>query len=392
MVVAGSLLVVVAALVALLLLYGSQQLATLLGRMLPRINLGFYHFDLGGVVRAGAAAALHAVEAVLDAAAGPIVAVILAPAYVVNHLFDLTRAALIEAATTADWVVDTYVPRVAGGIRSLMSAVQVNLQNLIAATAAQVRSYAAGLVDDLRTLLSAVETNLANAITAGDAAVVALMSRVQVNLANLIGAGVAGARAYALALVTDLHGVLSRVQVDLTDRIAAATDSAATDLAHAVTTVERDIVTAADAATAGAVGIISTDIEHAAATVWADLDAAVTGAAGVAAGDFPDVMAWIKSIPLTAVTDIAGVTALSTATAGALTRYLEECGMPNCRNLSKIGRDLQGLFDLLEGGAFLALLAAMIADPKGMAAEVNNVLGPVADGIANGARDLLGVG
>ncbi len=112
---------------------------------------------------------------------------------------------------------------------------------------------------------------------------------------------------------------------------------------------------------------------------------------GVAATDFPDITAWLKGISTTAATDIAGVTALSVATAGTLARYLERCGMPNCRNLSKIGRDLQDLFALIEGGSFLALIAYMISDPEGAAREAQSVLGPVVDDIGNGIRDLIGV-
>lgn len=391
MVVAGSLAVVLIALFALLLLYGGQTLATLLSRMIPSINLGFYHVNLGALVKTGATAALHAVESLFDAAVGPVVAVITAPAYVFNWTLDQVGAAIAEAVTTARWLVTSYVPRVAAGIRALMSAVQTNLVNLIAATAAQVRNYAAGLVSDLHALLSAVQTNLAAAITAGDAAVVALMSRVQVNLQNLIAATGQQAADYARALVADTQRWVGGQIAALDARINATAATAATDLGAAVGQVERDITAAANAATAGAIGIISTDIEHAAAAAWGDLDAAVSGAINVAAGDFADVVARLRAISLADVTDIAGVTALSTAVAGALTRYLEECGMPNCRNLSGVGRALQDLFALFEGGAFLALLAAMIADPKGMAAEVESVLGPIAGGIADTARGLLDV-
>jgi hypothetical protein len=118
---------------------------------------------------------------------------------------------------------------------------------------------------------------------------------------------------------------------------------------------------------------------------------AAGGAVDAAEGALTDVVAGVRAIAGANVTDLAGVGALAGATALTLTRFLRECGIPNCRNLGKVGRDLQGLFAFAEDGALLGLLAAMITDPAGTATEVENVLGPVARGAVTATRETIGV-
>jgi len=68
---------------------------------------------------------------------------------------------------------------------------------------------------------------------------------------------------------------------------------------------------------------------------------------------------------------------------------MRECGVPNCRNLSSLGRELHQLLDDLAGGALLALFAALISDPQGTAHWLTDNVGGVVEDAVTGARDLL---
>lgn len=387
----GVLAAVVIGLVVLLLLHGAQYIANWLGELLPTINLGISKIHLGNVVRTGAIYALSKVQDAFDSALQPALNLILAPVYIAKNLVANIINTVQEAAGTAAWIVLAFIPRELSRVRSYVRA---KVAGGLATAEAYTRRYLSYAERYTRTYVAA-------AIKAAVHDVTALSARVESYVRHLladIAAGVSRAEqyarryvlayyGYALTHIAELRAELRRdvaVIGNTTTALGVTITRTAAGLTAAIAQAETTAVTAAATA-------ITTDIEHVTHAVWIDLDDAVSAAVGVAATDFPDITAWLRDISTTAATDIAGVTALSVATAGTLARYLEQCGMPNCRNLSKFGRDLQDLFRLFEGGTFLAVLAEMIADPEGAARDVESVVGPIASGVADTARSLLGV-
>jgi hypothetical protein len=69
--------------------------------------------------------------------------------------------------------------------------------------------------------------------------------------------------------------------------------------------------------------------------------------------------------------------------------YLRECGVPNCVNLSQLGKDLQALLGLVEDASFLALIVDLIHNPAEGADIVNTVFGPVLNDALSDAKELL---
>src|SRR6266702_2344491 len=101
------------------------------------------------------------------------------------------------------------------------------------------------------------------------------------------------------------------------------------------------------------VGIFSTDLGKVAAAEWVKITDDVAALEGVIATDLPDIAALARAIPRAIPRELADVIAGGLAVDALAIRYLRECGIPNCKNLHGFGKDLQGLFKLAEGAAFL---------------------------------------
>lgn len=199
------------------------------------------------------------------------------------------------------------------------------------------------------------------------------------------------AQAVVGAAVTDLDGLVSSAITTADAYATSLFNRVETDLANGIATAQ----TYTQTALAGVAGVITTDIDNAISGaisgIWADVDTATQAAIGVIGTDLPDIAAGLKAIPRAIPADIAGVSALTGATAWALSRYLEECGIPNCRNLSAVGRDLQDLFAIVGDASFLTFLLALIRDPGNAAATIDDAFGDaVSTGISE-VRSLIGV-
>lgn len=388
----GLLAAVVIGLVVLLVFHGAQYLADWLSHALPTINLGIKKIDLGAVVRAGAILALTKVQDAFDSALQPALNLILAPVYIAKNLVGNIISAVQEAAGTAAWIVLTFVPREIGRTRTWVVGEVTAAKAWAGAYTRRYLGYAEKYTRDY-------VGRAIRAATGGLAGLRALLLSYVSHLLADIAAAVSKAEAWAGAYTRRYYAYamshIAALQAELRRDVAIIGNTTAAlgaTITRTAAGLSAAIVKAETSAITGAVGAIDTGIADAAHVTWGALDTAVADVTGVLATDFPDITAWVKDIPKAAVGDIAGVTTLSIATAGILARYLEKCGAPNCRNLSKIGRDLQDLFAFAEGGALLGLLGELIADPVGGARLVHDDLyGPVA-GLAQDAANLLGVG
>lgn len=126
-------------------------------------------------------------------------------------------------------------------------------------------------------------------------------------------------------------------------------------------------------------GALVTDIEHA----WPIVIAGIDDVIDAAAGEFSDVVGDLRNITRSLPRDLPAAIAATTAIAIPLLRLAKDCTMPNCRNLSQIGRDLQAMFAIIEGGAVIALLAEAVNNPEGLAntleTALNAILGPAVE-------------
>jgi hypothetical protein len=344
------------------------------------------------MIETGLNTALAVLRAYLDDAAAPIAKVIAYPVTAARTMLEQIALALSETSTALIVIKRTFVPHLiavaVASLRALMSAVQLNLEHLISAVEtvlladiAAARDYALRLARSVevwaQALISAVETRLLNLISAVEAHVLAVISAVETRLLDLIATQVAALIGRIAALQTWTAAQVQHALAFTAQRFAQA---------------EADIITAERAAVAQSIALVDGAVTRGLSDVWGDVTAAVAGAEGVIASDFPDILAGLRAIPRAIPADVAGEAVLAGAGVIALTRYLEQCGIPNCRNLSKYGRDLRDLLGLIEGADFLAWLLELAHDPAGAAREVDGVLGGITRPIAAEARSLFGVG
>lgn len=384
-----ALTAIMAALLALLILWGVVVIVRAIAKIIPDSGFpgaGALHSLLVNLAQA----AMAAVQWVMADFIRPVIDFVLAPVY---RFLDFMRGLATFASTMADswdWLLNelyrdfgkakdwaTHEAKVAEGWA--LDKIHA-LHDLLHAGILAARALAAHLVH-----AAVVELHLA--IHAVKAQLYDSLHAVEHDLTKLIDHAEHLAAAATIAVAHDLvdvkqqlYGSLHAAEQDLSKLI----DSTAAVTLHAAerftTTSIHDIV-----------GVITVDIPGVVAPVWRGLLGDVDVLEGVLGTDFPDLSGLLG--------DLAGVHGLDTALslagtatmARVLSRYLTQCGIPNCRNLSGVGRALQELFGLVGDAAFLAVLAELIADPQGAAQEVESVVGAIVSPIVSGARDLLGV-
>ena len=358
---------VIIALVALLIIYGGRYLAHFLAALFARVPVPGMG-TVGRFIAGLADAAVAAIEGILSAAVTPAVNLILAGPRAIGAILD--EAA--EAAGALYWMVR----RVTWWVDGLIGAVMARVY----AVEAVAFTYAHNLYNEALARIYAVE-----------AVALTYAHNLYVDAVGRIYAVEAVALKYAESLYADALARIYAVEAvalkyahdlyaDAVGRIYAV-ESVALNYARSVALdAEHAAISTVDSTAAAAVG-----------TVWPDITADADALAGELATDLPDIRALVDAIPRVRPLDLAGALAGVGALDAVLTKYLRECGVPNCRNLGKFGRDLQALFGLVEDGALFALLAALITDPGDTVRPLHDFLAPLAGGAVTAGRDLLGV-
>lgn len=380
---------VIIALVALLVLYGGSYLAKAVAQLVPNVPI------IGSAIKSVILAASSALEswalATWDHVLRPVADLILAPIVAIKGIISDTALAIAETIDTANWVIDTYVP---AGIRAVESY-----------AAGKVTTLANRVTDDVISLNRKITIAVSTAEDYTDTWIKREAQRITDDVASLnnkITAAIGTAEAYAAVHITDLARVLATDVATLDGHIAASLSTAetyalaqVTGLADAVRTdvaeLDNKITAAEQTAISSAVGIITTDIDQAIEATRDAVTGAVDGAINIAADGFTDIVAGLRDIDWAQIGDIAGVVAGTGAIATVLGRYLEDCGIPNCRNLGGLGRFLENLLSDASLAALLAMLVMMIKDPEGAAQITMSDLGGLAQDALNTAVSLVGV-
>jgi hypothetical protein len=294
-----------------------------------------------------------------------------------------------QVAATIDHIATVQIPdaisSAESGIAKAVSAAEADARTLFG----EAEKYADAAVTvaekDARDLLAAAVTSLDHAVTVVET----------------------DARDWVAAAVTTAANELTRESSLLTADIGQAEKVAAQDLGQLAASVDaglgqltRDLATGvataeavAKAGTAAAAQAIYTDLEtignQAVAHAWPDASQDVAGLGGILGADFP----WLKDLlPALAGAGAVGLLgALTRALAGAqvATRLAEDCTIPNCRNLSQFGQDLQELLGDAGEAALLAWIIFLVTDPGGWANDMTQVAVPVAAAATHTAATLF---
>lgn len=381
---------IVLALFALLFMLAWQAWGTTIVRTLS-INLPI----IGNVIGNAVAALLEGTYAVaatfFDAVIGPITSLILSPIVAVENIFTLivqNSAALYNKLYV---VVRSTIPAALATAESYA----LDLSNYVLSQAQALAATNLALINYVQSQAAALVNSAVSTLTADINYVATQAADYAYSLyQNALGAinyVQAQAIAYANAIYADaVNFTVTEVNkaIAYAESVAAA---AATDTVHALATAEAY----ADTTATHIAGVLVTDAEQelvqAVNAIWPDVVNGVIAVQGVIATDLPDIAAGLRAIPvskaLTWGESLAGVAAVSVP----MLKALEQCVVPNCRNLSQLGRDLQALLGLVEDASFLAFLIELITKPDAAYQTVDDIFGPALNAAASGAKDLFGL-
>lgn len=378
------------AIVALIVVLALSQLVTWTSYVFPSFNvpvLGSLRNHILGAIKGS-------ISLVSKAAMGSyafMIHVLMDPVSFFMHYINTISATFGEIIATLNWLRHTLVP---GLINTARTALQAgitaannnanHLYNLAITNAANLYHQALAYADGVGANAISQAQHLYNlAIGYVDSHVAGLES----DIAN----GVARAEAYANGLVA---GAEADAQHLYNLAVGAGQDAASAALnaaQGAIGQVARDAQTAANLAAAAALTTLEGEAARALAGVWPDVSAAAQGVITTAGTDFAGAISDIKGIDWTKTVDIAGSIAGTAAIAASMAKLAEQCVIPNCRNLSGIGRELQQILGAVEGVGFLAFITEMLTDPQGAATDAVNILVPVFQDTYNSARHLIGI-
>jgi len=215
----------------------------------------------------------------------------------------------------------------------------------------EAESYADRAVSDLRTAVDA-------AITAAERTAASEVSAAEQALA-------AGITSLGHDVANDLAG------------LATSTNSDIARLAKDITAEGQAVAAVASANLAAAVSGIYTDLDtwgnRAVAEVWPDADADIDALRQAIGSGFPDINGLLGDLAGLGAAGLLGALIRSIAGTAAVTELAADCIVPNCQNLSQLGRDLQELLSLASTAAMIAWLVFAVTDPAGAAADIQDV-------------------
>ena len=351
------ILLVFAALMALLIVYGAQAFGRAVASIIPNWHVPFLG-NLRDIALAGINLALGTIKGWLESTLQPMARVLAYPIFLIRNFIDEIGANLDSIGGRLLYILSYKIPAVWHSAlqftRDMIGAVQRQILNVLAQ--AKLLAYAAELaaIHYTQQITGALQTQIRNALT------VALRAAFAAEVA-------------AVRYTNDVAGALQ------------------TQIKNALTFAITHADAAAAAAERGAITAVNTTVAIADAAVVPTIIDEIRAIEGVLATDLPDIRALVRAVPRAIPRDLAGTLALTGTVEAVMTRYLRECGIPNCKNLGKYGHDFQAITGLVEAGAFLALLLEAAHNPEVAATEVRGLVAGPMHTAAAGLRSTVGL-
>lgn len=381
--------VLVIAGLALLLLLAWQQFADAVSKLIPSWHIPGLG-NIRGWITDHIADAFHDVAGYLDKWIVPMVQFIGSPFVVLAALINETGALAHSLYDYTSRVITVTIPRAVAVLRTEAAALEarvkgyaLTLQHAALAYAlaqaraveTEARTWALDARADAVRLFDTAEADTIARVAAADAAAVRLFGDAKAFADQLYRDGAAFTRAEVAAAESAAAALFRQAETDVLlgiKRAEAYADAAA--------------IAAASTAIAGLTGVLVTDLDQ----LWPAVDTAIGDVIDVAAGGFTDVVSDLQNLARDVPGSLPAAIAASLAVAVPLLRLAKDCTIPNCRNLSQVGRDLQELFGAVETGALLALVGEAARNPEGTADVLTGTLGPVLRAAGDQAEHMVG--
>ena len=347
---------------------------------------GFVSRDLAGWVRDAANGVIRARNATWHFAAGMFN---WASDALVKPLTYVTQFAVrvwegyetLRYVTIPHWIAEAR----SWAVSAEQSAV-AHADSLVAAAERDIDAAVAAVQRDAAAEFRAAETYAAGLVTAAERTLAA-------DVAAAERAAAAGLTSAEHALSAGIAAVSSAATSDL-DALARSASGDVAELARDIEQTAQSVAAGAAAALAAVQGGIYTDLEQwgdaAVSAAWPDAVRDIDALRGVIGSDFPDISGLLGALGGLGAAGLLGALIRSLAGTAAVTELAEQCIIPNCRNLSQFGRDLQGLLGDVPSAALLAWIVFLVADPSGWAQDTYDAGGPLSRDFTAAAARLLG--
>jgi len=378
---------VMAALAALVLIYGAAYVGKFVAHLVPE-SIGFGAgpgVPLRSLIEGLIDDVVGLATGLFDAYIRPIVGFILRPVLALINWLTSIGLFAVSAASQLYWLTTSALPEVLDVAKFYAAALYHRALAYAARLYHRATAYALSLVRAARAYaLSLVRAAVSELDKAVRAARVYAHDLFRAEAAAR-AAAVAAAEHYAHTLVTATAADLGKAIHTLEAEITGAAGVTLSQVSALVDTGVKQAEDFANTAAAAAVGVLSTDIPAAITSLTTGVIDDIDTLEGVLGQDLPDIGDLLRSIPRDVPLDLIGTLGLSFALERVMARYLRECGIPNCRNLGALGHFLQDLLGAASLAGLLAMLSEMIHDPEGAAQSARDELG----GLVSEAQDLV---
>lgn len=190
---------------------------------------------------------------------------------------------------------------------------------------------------------------------------------------------------------TDLTNLVNFTRADIEREFAAADATVKTYAADQANRARLAADTYTDVQIGDLITKENADMTQALQGVWGEFTDQISQLKDELATDDPaaakDISTLSDLVPHTA--PLAAVAAIAAVT--SLLRTTLRCTIPQCRNLSKFGKDLAALMSLVGDASFLALLIELAKNPTSGAQAVHDIFTPITDTATTAIRDLIGI-
>lgn len=184
--------------------------------------------------------------------------------------------------------------------------------------------------------------------------------------------------------------VINAAHKHLADEITSARVYAKTQAATDAKSAQANAEHYAKAYANQHVGFESAKIAAAAAPGWRDIAGNTGNLTATTKTGMPHLSDLFAAIPTAAPTTAAAAMAGNVAMLRSLMAVTRSCTIPNCQNLSKLGRDVKAANGVMSDGTVMALLLGLIADPQAGATAVRDVVDPIIDLVKPTVEHLVG--
>jgi hypothetical protein len=379
------------AIVALILIYALEQLVRGISFVFPSVSVPFLGSLRNVIVNAitGAVGLVKTYAMPMLAAMGE---VMLAPVTFAIYFIQKGISIVAEINATLHWIVTTGIVRAENAAIARANTLYNQAISFATANGAAIENDARSLYNSAiahtDAAVAAVENDARSLYNQAIAFATTNGAAIEGDVRSLYNQAIAFATQNGAAIENDVRNLYSAA-VAHADAVGAQVEADARTLAGQAETLAKGLAQAAQAAAIAAVtGPLVTDLPN----IWPAIENVPSAIAGAAAGGFADVQSLLKGLDLSIPTSIGGTLAVTVPIVSALSRLAVDCTIPNCRNLSQFGKDLQALLSLFADGALIAFFVEMVTDPEGAARLIVDDLGPIANSAVNAAKSLVGVG